>query len=324
MLTSQIRTHFGIARDWTSAGYFETAHLKQLQADIADAIAAGRLVAISGPVGAGKTAMIRRLEGQLLQDKRIIVARSLSIDKPRVGLPALITALFLDISKDPDFKVPKQPERRERVLQELFAKARKPVVLFIDEAHDLHGHTLNGLKRLVETIEAGGGALSVVLIGHPRLQNDLKRSTMEEIGHRTTKFEFAGLGDQRADFLDWLLAQCVAEGTDVDDIITPEARDFLADRLSTPLQFAEHLNRAFTDAYRLGAGVVTAEIAEETISFGFDDLDARLARYGYTSKALAEQFDARPTEIRHFLRGKLDPERADELGTAMRRAGLPI
>lgn len=107
-------------------------------------------------------------------------------------------------------------------------------------------------------------------------------------------------------------------------MITAEAREFLCEKLSTPLQFAEHLSRAFADAYNLGASTVTKEIAEETISAGFDDLDARLARTGYTSKSLAEQFDARPVEIRQLLKGKLDSERTEELALAMRRAGLPI
>lgn len=44
--------------------------------------------------------------------------------------------------------------------------------LFLDEAHDLNVSTLNGLKRLREVISAGGGTLSIALVGHPRLQND--------------------------------------------------------------------------------------------------------------------------------------------------------
>jgi type II secretory pathway predicted ATPase ExeA len=213
---------------------------------------------------------------------------------------------------------------RRRLLQELIRKSKKPVVLFVDEAHDLHGNTLNGLKRLMEIISAGGGILSVVLVGQPRLQNDLKRSTMEEIGDRTSKFAFTALGDERRAFLNWLLQQCLEKNVKPEQVIADEACDFLADKLSTPLQFAEHLNRAFTDAYHLGADVVTRAIVEDTISAGFDDLDARLARIGYTPKALADQFDARPAEIRRFLNGKLDTDRAAELGDAMRRAGLPL
>lgn len=324
MLTAQIMQHFHIAKDWSLAGYYETDRIRQLCADIETAILSGKLVALSGAVGSGKTVTINRLQQQIATKNKIIVARSLSIDKPRVVLPALITALFLDISGDPDTKVPTQPERRERLLQELIRRTKKPVALFIDEAHDLHGHTLNGLKRLVEIIEAGGGTLSIVLVGHPKLQNDLKRSTMEEIGHRTSKLEFVGLGDEKPKYLDWLLKQCLANDTKPNQVITAEAREFLCEKLATPLQFAEHLSRAFADAYSLGASTITREIVEETISAGFDDLDARLARIGYTSKSLAEQFDARPVEIRQFLKGKLDSERTEELALAMRRAGLPI
>ena len=323
MLTAQIMRNFRIVRDWADAGYFETDSLRQLRDDVAAAIRAGRLVAICGPVGSGKTMMMNRLQHDIAADKDIIVARSLSVDKPRVTLPNLVMALFLDISGDPNLKAPSQPERRERLLQEIVRKARKPVVLFIDEAHDIHGHTLNGLKRLLELITAGGGKLSVVLVGHPRLQNDLRRATMEEIGDRTSKFDFVALGDQRREFLLWLLESCLDEGVDPDGVIAPDAQDFLVERLSTPLQFAEHLNRAFTDAFHLGAEQVTRAIVENTLSAGFDSLDAKLARIGYTPKALAERFDAHPREIRRFLSGRLDPERTEELGAALRDAGIP-
>ena len=173
-------------------------------------------------------------------------------------------------------------------------KARKPVVLFIDEAHDIHGHTLNGLKRLMELITAGGGKLSVVLVGHPHLQNDLRRATMEEIGNRTSKFDFVALGGQRREFLPWLLETCLEDGVDPDSVITAQTQNFLVERLSTLLPFAEHLNRAFTDAFNLGAEKVSREIVENTLSAGFDSLDVKLARIGYTPKALAERFDAHP------------------------------
>lgn len=324
MLTTKIMRRFHIARDWTRAGYFETARAKEIGADVRAAIMAGRLIAVSGPVGVGKTAMIQQLQQQIVADKKVIFARSLSIDKPRVVLPALMTALFLDISGDPDMKVPTQPERRERLLQEAIKAAKKPVVLFIDEAHDLHGNTLNGLKRLMEIVDAGGGVLSVVLVGHPRLQNDLKRATMEEVGHRSTRIEIEGLGEDTRPFLNWLLKQCLVEGTKPNDVILPEACDFLAEKLNTPLQIAEHLNRAFTDAFRMGADLVTREIVGETISAGFDDLDARLARVGYSPKSLADQFNMTPAEARRFLKGKLDTDRTTELSDVMRQAGLPI
>ncbi|WP_183082023.1 hypothetical protein [Paraburkholderia sp. BL23I1N1] len=46
--------------------------------------------------------------------------------------------------------------------------------MFVDEAHDLNGNTLTGLKRLMELVEDGDGSLSVILAGHPKLRNDLR------------------------------------------------------------------------------------------------------------------------------------------------------
>jgi len=96
-----------------------------------------------------------------------------------------------------------QSERRERDPQELFRRAKKPVALFIDDAHDLHPKTLTALKRLTELV-AEGGQLSIVLIGHPKLKNDLRRPKMEEVSDRTTVFEFGGLRDRQRDYIDWV------------------------------------------------------------------------------------------------------------------------
>ena len=48
----------------------------------------------------------------------------------------------LRIGHDQDLgkiKIPTQNEKRERNLQELVKKNKRPVALFVDEAHDLNG-----------------------------------------------------------------------------------------------------------------------------------------------------------------------------------------
>ncbi|WP_345772075.1 AAA family ATPase, partial [Azospirillum formosense] len=108
--------------------------------------------------------------------------------------------------------MPTLGEKRERELQQLVRRGRKPVALFVDEAHDLHGKTLIGLKRLMEVLADGGGMLSVVLVGHPKLRNDLRRPTMEEIGYRSVVFEFDGMAGNQLAYIRWLLARCAGEG----------------------------------------------------------------------------------------------------------------
>jgi type II secretory pathway predicted ATPase ExeA len=87
-------------------------------------------------------------------------------------------------SLEKDFKIPTPPERRERALRERVRKRHKPVVLLVDDAHTLHAKTLLGLKRLIEVIRGGKGTLSVVLAGHPRLKNDLRRTYLKELADR--------------------------------------------------------------------------------------------------------------------------------------------
>lgn len=102
---------------------------------------------------------------------------------------------------------------------------------------------------------------------------------------------FEGLGDQTRAYLDKLIDAAPAKGAKPKDVIYFDALDLLAEQLSTPLQLVEHLSRAFTEAFQVGSRPLTRDIIEETLSVDFDDLHARLARIGYTVKALAEQVD---------------------------------
>jgi type II secretory pathway predicted ATPase ExeA len=64
--------------------------------------------------------------------------------------------LSYDLAAEKDFKIPRQPERRELALRP-HQKRQKPIALFIDDAHDLHSKTLIGLKRLRRYITSGNG-----------------------------------------------------------------------------------------------------------------------------------------------------------------------
>lgn len=324
MLTAEIMERYGLKKDWRSVGFYETENHRQIGRSVRLGLGDGRLIAITGPIGIGKTSFLHRLQDEIAREKKVIVAESLSVDKSRTTVPTLISALFYDLSREKEPKIPTQGEKRERELQKLVARGGKPVALFVDEAHDLHGKTLNGLKRLMEVVARGGGKLSVVLVGHPKLRNDLRRPIMEEIGNRTDVLPFEGIGEDTRAYLDWLLKACTVEGTDIDQMIEPAALDLLATRLSTPLQIAEHLSRAFEEGFRLGEKPITAEIVTATLAPDFDALEPRLTRQGYSVKVLADQFNAKPAEIRRFLSGQLEAGRAHELADEMRAAGIAL
>ncbi|WP_175858036.1 AAA family ATPase [Burkholderia anthina] len=319
-----VMQHFGLTLAFNQAGYYETEHHKELMKDIRGAIGEGRLIAVCGVVGSGKTVLLRRLQQALDEEKKVTVSKSLAIEKQSIKLATLISALFYDLSADKQVQIPKQGERRERQLQELVKKGKRPIVLFVDEAHDLNGHTLTGLKRLMELVEDGGGLLSVVLAGHPKLRNDLRRPTMEEIGYRTDVFSLDGIAGAQREYIKWLLATCSGGQIETNAILTEDAIDVLASKLRTPLQVQLHLSLALEAAYQAGEQPVTASVVESVLSRQIDDLEPTLTRRGYRTKDLVELFDAKATEIKAMFNNTLEPTRSTELREKMLRAGLPI
>lgn len=147
---------------------------------------------------------------------------------------------------------------------------------------------------------------------------------MEEIGYRAAVFELDGIAGSQREYIEWLLNTCFAADTQRLKVIVAEAIELLARRLRTPLQIEQHLTLAFEAAYKAGGSPVDAEVVESVLSKQIDDLEPTLTRHGYGVKHLAEQFNAKPTEIRLLFRGELDPVRTQELHNQMLKAGLPL
>src|SRR5258708_12651529 len=85
-MLSDVRNYYGLARDFGQAGYFETEHSEQIVSELKLEIKAGKLVALSGIVGCGKTTMLRRIQEALSQDREIRASKSLSFTKNQLKL----------------------------------------------------------------------------------------------------------------------------------------------------------------------------------------------------------------------------------------------
>jgi type II secretory pathway predicted ATPase ExeA len=320
----EVMEHFELTVPLNQAGYYETERHKSLLKDIRGAINEGKLIAVCGLIGSGKTVTLRRLQKILEEEKKVTVSRSLAIDKQNVKLTTLLAALFYDLSTEKNVRIPTGVERREREFIDLLKKNKRPVVLFVDEAHDLNGHTLIGLKRLMELVEQGDGKLSIILAGHPKLKNDLQRPTMEEVGFRTEVFSLDRITGSQREYIQWLLTCCTQGRVKAEAILTEEAIDLLATKLRTPLQVQRYLTLALEAAYQISEKPVSYEIVESVLSRQIDDLEPTLTRNGYRLKDLTEQFDAKPAEIKALFSNTLEPTRTAELRDKMLRAGLPI
>lgn len=325
-MSKKMMEFFHLKKRFEDAGYYESEHHQLIFHEISDAVKLGRLIVLSGIIGSGKTTLLKNIQKRMKHEKDVLIAKSLSLEKDKITLTVLITALFYDLWTDTDkeIKIPSQPEKRVRSLRDIVARAKRPVALFIDDAHDLHSKTLVGLKRLMETVSDGGGILSIVLAGHPKLENDLRRPAFEEIGTRVITLRLDGISASKREYLVWLLEGCINKGVKIDSIMTEEAIDCLSERLATPLQMQYYLRVAFGEAFRIGAKPVTRENIDSVIYKDFDDLEPRLTRQGYNVRALSDILHVRPKIVRLFLKGKLPQGQRKEIQNELLSLGIPL
>lgn len=176
----------------------------------------------------------------------------------------------------------------------------------------------------MEVVEDGDGRLSSVLSGHPKLRNDLRKPTMEEIGYRTAFFTLDGIAGHQREYIEWLLRECTDGQTPADSILAEGAIAVLSTKLRTPLQIQLHVNLALEATYDIGGGPVSAETVETVMSRHIDDMEPTLTRNGYRMKDLVELFDAKASEFKALFNNELDAERAAEIRGKLLAAGLPI
>jgi hypothetical protein len=161
-----------------------------------------------------------------------------------------------------------------------------------------------------------------VLVGHPKLKNELSRATMEEVGSRCTFFALEGVKGLQRPFISWLLEVCgeLPES----DILSDEAAELMASRLVTPMQIIQYLDLGFEEAYQVGQKPVSAEMIEGVLAQDINGLESTMTRSGYNLKVVAELVNVKPTEIRSFLQGRLSASRAQELRDEMLAVGIPL
>ncbi len=170
----------------------------------------------------------------------------------------------------------------------------------------------------------GNDSLAIVLSAHPKLRQDLRRPTMEEVGYRSTVIAYEGVAGHQCEYIAWLLRACAAADTGVAEMIDDAAVELLATRLRTPLQIKQHLVLAFEEAFRVDVKPVTAEVVEAVLSRHMDDLEPRLVRHGYDTRSVAELIGTKLGEVRLLLQGRLEAARASEMTEQMMAAGLPV
>jgi type II secretory pathway predicted ATPase ExeA len=195
VLTDLLKT-YKLTSDFSRTGFYASKALSRLEETLAEHMRLGHFVALTGPVGAGKTTLIHKVKGGVQKSKAMVISESQTLEQEKVTIALIVQALFMDFGE----KLDRDRESRDRKLFQRIEKSPRPVVLCIDDVHRLPAQTLAGLKGLVEK------QLGVVLVGHPRLGFKLAGGLMEEIGLRCEHLEMRGLEGGVEPYLAWLLA----------------------------------------------------------------------------------------------------------------------
>ncbi|MGY3804611.1 AAA family ATPase [Pigmentibacter ruber] len=317
-----VMNHFGILKRFSDVPYFENEKSKKLMDDLHFSIRLGGIVVVTGLSGSGKTTLLDKTLKKLQEEKNIIVCRSLSTEKQAVSIPLIFSAFFSDLVKEKNIGSYMKAEKKERKLIELLNKHKKNLVLLIDDAHELNTQTLIGLKKIRELDKDTEGKITFILVGQPKLSNELNHPKNEEIGARSHMFAISSVLENKAKYCEWIIKQAVSENIKPKDILNQDAIELLGESLLTPLQVIKYLSSSLQKAYMIGVKPVTKEIVQSVLVPEINGLDAKLARNGYTNRYLCDLLNSKNNELRLFLKGQLVGSKAQEFNQEILKLGI--
>ena len=179
-----LRNRFGLPPDPWKGHYVKTADAERAAALVGAAVAQQALVSIVGHSGSGKTKAV----DQALAGVQAQVVEVQRLDRERLRMGDVTVALVRDLA-DGRENPRRSGEVRAGQVRRLLGYAEKPVVLVIDDAHELHSSTLRGLKRLRELRWSGRKELlGIVLVG----ETD-RTAPIPSVDRRAGKVHLSGL-----------------------------------------------------------------------------------------------------------------------------------
>lgn len=216
--------HFGLAElpfritPDTSFAYSGQHHQEALNTLLIALDGGEGFVKISGEVGTGKTLLCRRLL-QTLNDDWV----SAYLPNPSIDPDTLLLALAEELSiKDAAGLDQYHLMRRINVALLDFARAKKRVVVCIDEAQAMPMETLEALRLLSNLETEKRKLLQIVLFGQPELDVKLGRQEARQLLQRIA-FHYRLRGVAKSEIADYVAHRLSVAGYRGDGLFTPAA-----------------------------------------------------------------------------------------------------
>lgn len=284
-LTMQARQTFGLVRNpfadpETSAEVFMSPDIRFARETLYQAATGSGFLALVGESGSGKSTLkdelITRINDEnlpviVVEPYTLAMAANESQGKP-LRSSHIAEAIISTIQ--PGAKIPSSPEMRFRRLHEILKASHTAGMrhcLIIEEAHDLHRHTLKSLKRFHELKDGLSRLLSIILIGQTELEKKLRvtDASVREVVQRCDVVHLPAIADPGA----YLRHRFERAGAEFNTIFTAEALDAMRESLTVspdsrgdgvymgyPLMIANLATAALNLAASVGEKQVTADV----------------------------------------------------------------
>lgn len=284
-LTMQARQTFGLVRNpfvdpETSADVFMSPDIRFARETLYQAATGSGFLALVGESGSGKSTLkdelITRISTEnlpviVIEPYTLAMAASESQGKP---LRSSHIAEAIISTVQPGAKIPSSPEMRFRRLHEILKASHTAGMrhcLIIEEAHDLHRHTLKSLKRFHELKDGLSRLLSIILIGQTELEKKLRvtDASVREVVQRCDVVHLSAIADPGA----YLRHRFERAGTDFNAAFSPDGIEEIRLNLTVspdsrgegvymgyPLMIANLATAALNLAAGVGERQVTADV----------------------------------------------------------------
>lgn len=284
-LTMQARQTFQLVRNpfadpETSADVFMSPDIRFARETLYQAATGSGFLALVGESGSGKSTLkdelITRINDEnlpviIIEPYTLAMAANESQGKP---LRSSHIAEAIISTVQPGAKIPSSPEMRFRRLHEILKASHTAGMrhcLIIEEAHDLHRHTLKSLKRFHELKDGLARLLSIILIGQTELEKKLRvtDASVREVVQRCDVVHLSAIADPGA----YLRHRFEHAGADFNAAFSPDGIEEIRANLTVspdsrgdgvymgyPLMIANLATAALNLAASVGEKQVTADV----------------------------------------------------------------
>ena len=230
---------------------------------------------ITSEVGGGKTTVLGKFEAETKNLSDCIIVKVRTKDMDRCTTKDILAACVFDLSDDKPKRGAESLSRQVEVLLKKHHDAGKRIILIIDEAQDLHTHTLKYLKRLWELRDGLTPLIGIILIGQTELATRLYSDNNLAVREVTARTIHAPLEPINESLKDYIAGKVKCAKGDYTKVITDDAIAELSNMLTLkdankkqiykayPLDVNNRIKRLMKLAYEQGERLITKEFIQE-------------------------------------------------------------